>query len=34
MIAGRYILHGSFIFHTLAFIPWFLILPNDTEEEQ
>ena len=34
MIATRYTLHGNFIFHLLAAIPWFLILPRDTEDEQ
>ena len=31
LIASRYILNGSFIFHALANIPWFLILPSETE---
>ena len=34
MIATRYILNGQFIFHALANIPWFLLLPNETEEEK
>jgi len=34
MIASRYILHGNFIFHLLAAIPWFLVLPRDTLDEQ
>ena len=32
MIATRYILNGSFIFHALANIPWTFILPNETED--
>ena len=34
MIATRYILNGSFIVHALANIPWFLLLPSETEEEK
>ena len=34
MIATRYILSGGFIFHALAAIPWFLLLPNETEDEK
>jgi len=32
-IAQRYILNGSFIFHALAVIPWWLFLSDETEEE-
>ncbi len=34
LIATRYILNGSFIFHALAFFPWWLALPNEPEETQ
>ena len=30
-IAQRYILHGSFIPHALAMIPWWIFLPDVTE---
>lgn len=33
MIAQRYIGNGG-ILHALAFIPWFLLLPIETEEEK
>ena len=34
LIATRYVLYGSFIVHFLAVFPWFMVLPNDTYEEQ
>lgn len=34
LIAQRYIFTGSFPVHALANIPWFLLLPSETEEEK
>lgn len=34
MIATRYIQSGVFLIHALANIPWFLLLPSETEDEK
>ena len=34
LIATRYIINGSFIVHALAVFPWYLALPNETEDEK
>jgi len=36
LIAQRYILplNGNFIFHALAFFPWWLVLPNESDQVQ
>lgn len=31
-IAREYILNGSFIIHTIAFLPWTIMLPLETPE--
>jgi len=34
LIATRYILNGSFIVHSLAVFPWYLVMTSETDEEK